>query len=75
MFFELGRAAGRSSPSSGPRSALALESLLPGPVTILLANPPGRFGPACGPDPGTLGLRVPLLAAAARGARAARRAR
>jgi L-threonylcarbamoyladenylate synthase len=39
----------------------ALEALLPGPVTILLANRTGRFAPACRADPATLGLRVPRL--------------
>jgi L-threonylcarbamoyladenylate synthase len=38
-----------------------LRALLPGPVTLLLPNPRLRFGPACGPDPATLGLRVPRL--------------
>jgi L-threonylcarbamoyladenylate synthase len=39
----------------------ALEALLPGPVTVLLANRSGRFAPACRSDPATLGLRVPRL--------------
>ncbi len=39
----------------------ALAALLPGPVTLLLANPVARFAPACRVDPGTLGLRVPRL--------------
>ena len=39
----------------------ALEALLPGALTLLLANRGGRFAPACGPEPGTLGLRVPRL--------------
>ncbi len=38
-----------------------LEELLPGPVTLLLANPAYRFAPACREDPATLGLRVPGL--------------
>ena len=38
-----------------------LEALLPGPVTLLLANRAGRFGAACREDPATLGLRVPRL--------------
>jgi L-threonylcarbamoyladenylate synthase len=40
---------------------VALQALLPGPVTVLLANRTGRFGAACRLDPGTLGLRVPRL--------------
>ena len=39
----------------------ALDALLPGPVTLLLANRAGRFGAACREDPATLGLRVPRL--------------
>jgi L-threonylcarbamoyladenylate synthase len=39
----------------------ALQALLPGPVTLLLANRGSRFAPACRLDPGTLGLRVPRL--------------
>jgi L-threonylcarbamoyladenylate synthase len=39
----------------------ALAALLPGPVTVLLANRSGRFAAACRSDPTTLGLRVPRL--------------
>jgi L-threonylcarbamoyladenylate synthase len=39
----------------------ALRALLPGPVTLLLANRGSRFAPACRSDPATLGLRVPRL--------------
>ena len=42
---------------------LALQVLLPGPLTILLANPAKRFAAACRTDPLTLGLRVPRLPA------------
>jgi len=42
----------------------ALGALLPGPVTLLLANRTGHFTAACRTDPTTLGLRVPLLPAA-----------
>jgi L-threonylcarbamoyladenylate synthase len=45
--------------SDGER--LVLEGLLPGPVTLLLANRAGRFSSACREDPATLGLRVPSL--------------
>lgn len=40
---------------------LALQVLLPGPLTLLLANPGKRFAAACRTDPLTLGLRVPRL--------------
>jgi L-threonylcarbamoyladenylate synthase len=43
------------------RERLALEALLPGPVTLLLVNRGGRFSAACRSDPATLGLRVPAL--------------
>lgn len=40
---------------------MALQVLLPGPLTLLLANPASRYGAACRTDPQTLGLRVPKL--------------
>ena len=48
-------------PELGRRTRAALERLLPGGVTVLLPNPFRRFPLACGPDPQTLGLRVPAL--------------
>jgi L-threonylcarbamoyladenylate synthase len=63
MFFALGPAL--EMLSELPESdRLALEVLLPGPLTLLLANPAQRFGAACRTDPLTLGLRVPRLPAA-----------
>jgi L-threonylcarbamoyladenylate synthase len=46
-------------PELGGRTRAALERLLPGGVTVLLPNPRRRWPLACGPDPATLGLRVP----------------
>jgi L-threonylcarbamoyladenylate synthase len=46
----------------GDRTRAALGALLPGPVTVLLSNPEGRYPLACGPDPSTIGVRVPDLA-------------
>lgn len=46
----------------GPRTRAALAALLPGPLTVLLANPQRRFPLACDPGrtgSGLLGLRVP----------------
>jgi L-threonylcarbamoyladenylate synthase len=60
MFFSLDLAL-EALPELGPRTRGALSRLLPGGVTALLPNPLGRFPLACGPDPGTLGLRVPAL--------------
>ena len=54
-------------PELGPRTRAAVARLTPGGVTLLLPNPQHRWPLACGPDPGTLGLRViggPLAAMA-----------
>jgi L-threonylcarbamoyladenylate synthase len=48
-------------PELGRRTRALLERLLPGGVTVLLPNPARRFPLACGPDPETLGVRVPAL--------------
>jgi L-threonylcarbamoyladenylate synthase len=67
MFFSLERALD-ALPELGPRTRGAIEALLPGAVTLLLANPLARYPLACGHDPWTLGLRVPepgVLAAVA----------
>ena len=48
-------------PELEPRTRALLERLLPGAITALLPNPLRRYPLACGPDPHTLGLRVPEL--------------
>ncbi len=60
MFFQPSLALA-ALPELGPRTRDALLALLPGPVTLLLPNPTHRYPLACGPDPDTLGLRVPDL--------------
>ncbi len=60
MFFSLARALEQLDDLTEPER-LALEVLLPGPLTLLLANRSERFGAACRNDPSTLGLRVPRL--------------
>ncbi len=60
MFFSLD-AALATLPEFGGRLRVALLALLPAPLTLLLPNPTHRFPLASGPDPDTLGLRVPLL--------------
>jgi L-threonylcarbamoyladenylate synthase len=60
MFFALA-AALEALPEMEAAERAALETLLPGPVTLLLPNRARRFAPACGPDPTTVGLRVPRL--------------
>ena len=42
----------------GPRTREALAALLPGPVTLVVANPRGRYPLACGDDSSRLGLRL-----------------
>lgn len=60
MFFSLELAL-EALPELGPKTRAALERLLPGPLTVLLSNPAGRYPLACGSEPVTLGLRVPEL--------------
>jgi L-threonylcarbamoyladenylate synthase len=60
MFFDSERALATLL-ELGPRTRALLERLLPGGVTVLLPNPRHRFPLAGGPDPETLGLRVPAL--------------
>jgi L-threonylcarbamoyladenylate synthase len=64
MFFDRDRALA-ALPELPPRTRAALERLLPNSVTLLLPNPRRRYPLACGPDPGTLGLRVPDVPALA----------
>lgn len=60
MFFDLELALA-ALPELGGRTSALLARLLPGALTALLPNPAGRYPLACGPDLGTLGLRVPAL--------------
>jgi L-threonylcarbamoyladenylate synthase len=62
MFFDRSLALA-ALPELGPRTREALKRLFPGPVTTLVPNPLGRFPLACGADPATLGVRVPMVPA------------
>jgi L-threonylcarbamoyladenylate synthase len=42
----------------GPRTRAAVSALLPGPVTLVVANPEHRYPLACREDPSRLGLRL-----------------
>jgi L-threonylcarbamoyladenylate synthase len=42
----------------GPRAAAAVSALLPGPVTLVVANPGRRYPLACREDPEKLGVRL-----------------
>jgi L-threonylcarbamoyladenylate synthase len=41
-----------------PRTGLAVGALLPGPVTLIVANSQGRYPLACREDPARLGIRL-----------------
>ena len=60
MFFQLELALA-ALPELGERTRSVVETLLPGPVTILLPNPAERFPLACAREPDRIGIRVPLL--------------
>jgi len=54
-------------PSLGPRTREAIGMLLPGPLTLVVANPERRYPLACREDPERLGIRLidgPLAGAA-----------
>jgi L-threonylcarbamoyladenylate synthase len=42
----------------GPRTRSVVGALLPGPVTLVVANPDGRYPLACRADAGRLGIRL-----------------
>jgi L-threonylcarbamoyladenylate synthase len=42
----------------GPRTKAAVSALLPGPVTLIIANPERRYPLACRQDPERLGIRL-----------------
>ena len=42
----------------GPRTRRAVGALLPGPVTLVIANPERRYPLACREDPERLGVRL-----------------
>ncbi len=44
--------------SLGPRTLDAVDALLPGPVTLVVANPERRYPLACREDPERLGVRL-----------------
>jgi L-threonylcarbamoyladenylate synthase len=48
------------------RAAVAARTLLPGPYTLVLANPARRFRWLCGDTPTAIGVRVPELPEPAR---------
>jgi L-threonylcarbamoyladenylate synthase len=61
----------RCVPELRPAAEPLLRELLPGPYTLVVANPARRFRWLTGTTPETIGVRVPLLPAATRNAVAA----
>lgn len=49
----------------GPRTRAALEALLPGAVTVIVANPQRIFPLACAGIPDRIGVRLPAFSGAA----------
>jgi L-threonylcarbamoyladenylate synthase len=72
MFFGL-REALAALPELGAATRAAFERLLPGPLTLIVANPAGRYPLAGGTAPARLGIRVPALDGPLAGLRAVRR--
>jgi L-threonylcarbamoyladenylate synthase len=60
MFFNVEDAVA-AVPELGERTRAAMARVMPGPVSMLVPNPAGRFPLACGADRSTLGIRVPAL--------------
>jgi L-threonylcarbamoyladenylate synthase len=64
MWFSV-EAALAALPSVGMRTRAVLCRLLPGQVSVLLPNPDELYPLACGSDPRSLGVRVPVVEALA----------
>jgi L-threonylcarbamoyladenylate synthase len=54
----------RLLPELSGRAEAISRRLLPGPVTLIVPNPAGRFAHLCGGSPHAIGVRVPRLDAA-----------
>lgn len=61
MFFTLEHLLEDFAQDLDPATRNLVENLLPGPFTLVVANPARRFEPACADTPEKLGLRVPRL--------------
>ena len=56
--------AARVLPELDHRARGHVAALLPGPLTLVVPNPAGRYPWLCGPDTSRIGVRVPVLAPA-----------
>ncbi len=61
MFFSLDRLLREIGDELDPAVRVLAEQLLPGPFTLVVANPHHRYAAACASTPEKLGLRVPKL--------------
>ncbi|MGH2906787.1 MAG: L-threonylcarbamoyladenylate synthase [Solirubrobacterales bacterium] len=61
MYFSVERMLGELGEGLDERTRGLIAELLPGPFTLVVANPARRFAPACADTPEKLGLRVPKL--------------
>lgn len=64
MYFSLDRLLADFGSDLDDKTRNLVENLLPGPFTLIVANPSRRFAPSCAGTPEKLGLRVPKLSPA-----------
>lgn len=64
MYFSLDRLLADIGGDLDDKTRNLVENLLPGPFTLIVANPNKRFAPSCADTPEKLGLRVPKLSPA-----------
>jgi len=64
MAGSVGALTGEVLPELDDRVAAICRELLPGPLTLIVPNPAGRFRHLCGDAPDRIGVRVPALPAA-----------
>lgn len=63
MWFDAQRMFSDIGVGMDPATRTLAEELLPGPFTLVIANPTRRFAPACADAPEKLGIRVPKIGA------------
>lgn len=64
MYFSVARLLADLADDLEESAINVIEGLLPGPFTLVVANPKHRFAASCADTPEKLGLRVPALSAA-----------
>lgn len=63
MYFSIARLLDDLGDDLEPSALKLIEGILPGPFTLVVANPKQRFAASCADSPEKLGLRVPDLTA------------